>query len=123
MRAWSFLFLAVFFEVTGTSSIKLFDQHFPMLGLIIMYGLIGISYFCLSLSLKKVPVGVAYALWEGIGIVLITIVSVLLFDEHISILKVVSLVLIIVGILLIKSGTKSGVTSSDQKADYSVREA
>lgn len=65
----------------------------------------------------------AYALWEGIGIVLITIVSVLLFDEHISILKVVSLVLIIVGILLIKSGTKSGVTSSDQKADYSVREA
>ncbi|AZS51225.1 QacE family quaternary ammonium compound efflux SMR transporter [Entomomonas moraniae] len=122
MRAWSFLFLAVFFEVTGTSSIKLFDQHFPMLGLIVMYGLIGISYFCLSLSLKKVPVGVAYAIWEGIGIVLITIVSVLLFDEHISVLKVVSLVLIIVGILLIKSGTKSGVISSDQKADYSVRE-
>lgn len=87
-----------------------------------MYGLIGISYFCLSLSLKKVPVGVAYAIWEGIGIVLITIVSVLLFDEHISVLKVVSLVLIIVGILLIKSGTKSGVISSDQKADYSVRE-
>lgn len=122
MRAWSFLFLAVFFEVTGTSSIKLFDQHFPMIGLIVMYGLIGISYFCLSLSLKKVPVGVAYAIWEGIGIVLITIVSALLFDEHISVLKVVSLVLIIVGILLIKSGTKSSVISSDQKADYSVRE-
>lgn len=123
VRAWFFLFLAVFFEVTGTSSIKLFDQHFPVIGLIVMYGFVGISYFCLSLSLQKVPVGVAYALWEGIGIVLITIVSALLFNEHISVLKAVSLVLIIVGILMIKSGTKSGKVSSNQRADFSVREA
>ncbi len=123
VRAWSFLFLAVFFEVTGTSSIKLFDQHFPILGLIIMYGLIGVSYFCLSLSLKKVPVGVAYALWEGLGIVLITIISVFLFNEHISLLKITSLVLIIIGILLIKSGTKSGMVASSKRVDYCAREA
>ena len=62
----------------------------------------------------------AYALWEGIGIVLITIVSALLFNEHLSIFKAISLSLIIVGILLIKSGT---ISAPKIKNTYSVKEA
>lgn len=119
MRAWSYLFLAILCEVAGTSSIKLLGHDFPVMGGAVMYGLIGFSYFFLSLSLKKVPLGVAYALWEGVGIVLITIVSALLFNEHLGIFKAISLSLIIVGILLIKSGT----ISKSETIKYRIKEA
>ena len=50
--------------------------------------------------------GVAYALWEGIGILLITLFSVLLFDETLSTMKIAGLTTLVVGIVLIKSGTR-----------------
>jgi len=50
--------------------------------------------------------GVAYALWEGIGILFITLFSVLLFDETLSTMKVAGLVSLVLGIVLIKSGTR-----------------
>lgn len=120
MRAWVYLLVAIFFEVIGTSSIKLLVHDFPLIGYGVMYCLIGLSYFFLSLSVKKVPVGVAYALWEGIGIVLITMVSVALFNEQLGLFKIGGLGLIIVGILLIKSGTQS-VTKKVN--NYQAREA
>ncbi len=55
---------------------------------ILMLAMIALSYIFLAFAVKKIALGVAYALWEGIGILLITLFSVLLFDESLSLLKI-----------------------------------
>lgn len=91
MRSWIYLLLAIGAEVIGTTSMKLAATHAPVAGMLLMYGMIGLSYFFLALAVKRVPVGVAYALWEGIGIVLITAVSVAWLGESIGLYKAVGL--------------------------------
>lgn len=75
-------------------------------GFILMLVMITLSYIFLSFAVKKIALGVAYALWEGIGILFITIFSVLLFDEALSTMKIAGLLTLVVGIVLIKSGTR-----------------
>ncbi|STV89463.1 Spermidine export protein mdtJ [Klebsiella michiganensis] len=70
--------------------------------------------------MKKIALGVAYALWEGIGILLITIFSVLLFDETLSTIKIAGLVTLVAGIVLIKSGTQKAVKPGKEKAHATV---
>lgn len=121
MRAWVFLFAAICFEVIGTTSIKYLMVYFPFLGYLFMYGMIAMSYFFLALAVKNVPLGVAYALWEGIGIVLVTAVSVFCFGESLGVYKVIGLGLIITGALLIKSGGnshRSGQTKTKRPLTY-----
>ena len=107
MRSWIYLFIAIVAEVIGTTSMKFSATHSPLLGHALMYAMIGLSYGFLALAVKRVPLGVAYALWEGIGIVLITLVSVTWLGESIGLLKALGLGVMIAGILLIKSGTRS----------------
>ncbi|WP_290503278.1 multidrug/spermidine efflux SMR transporter subunit MdtJ, partial [Leclercia sp. UBA5076] len=64
-----------------------------------------------SFAVKKIALGVAYALWEGIGILLITLFSVLLFDESLSLMKMAGLTTLVAGIILIKSGTRKPAKS------------
>jgi multidrug transporter EmrE-like cation transporter len=60
---------------------------------------------------EKIALGVAYALWEGIGILLITLFSVLIFDETLTTMKVAGLTTLVAGIVLIKSGTRKPANS------------
>ncbi|MBE7799388.1 multidrug/spermidine efflux SMR transporter subunit MdtJ [Yersinia pestis] len=99
---WIFLGLAII----GTLSMKYASVSGEMTGHIVMYFMITGSYVMLSLAVKKVALGVAYALWEGIGILIITIFSVMWFGETLSPLKIAGLVTLIGGILLVKSGTR-----------------
>ncbi len=115
MRSWIYLLTAIFFEVVGTTSMSFANENNPVLGHLLMYGLIGLSYFFLALAVKRVPVGVAYALWEGIGIVLITAVSVAWLGESLGLAKALGLGVMIVGILLIKSGTRATPTTRGQE--------
>lgn len=69
---------------------------------------------------EKIALGVAYALWEGIGILLITIFSVLLFDETLSTIKIAGLVTPVAGIVLIKSGTQKTVKPGKEKTHATV---
>uniref|UniRef100_A0A3B0LYW1 Spermidine export protein MdtJ n=1 Tax=Arsenophonus endosymbiont of Trialeurodes vaporariorum TaxID=235567 RepID=A0A3B0LYW1_9GAMM len=79
-------------------------------GLLVMYFMIASSYILLAMAVKKVALGVAYALWEGIGVIFITAFSVLLFNESLPPMKLIGLALLIVGIALIKSGNKKTST-------------
>lgn len=102
-----FLLLAILFEVTGTISMKYASNHDNDLGLIIMYLMITCSYLCLAIAIKRIALGIAYALWEGIGTVFITIFSVMLFDEPMNSIKILGLVLLFISITLVESGSKS----------------
>ncbi|WP_016594082.1 multidrug/spermidine efflux SMR transporter subunit MdtJ, partial [Yersinia pestis] len=87
MIYWIFLGLAIIAEIIGTLSMKYASVSGEMTGHIVMYFMITGSYVMLSLAVKKVALGVAYALWEGIGILIITIFSVMWFGETLSPLK------------------------------------
>lgn len=120
MRSWIYLFAAILCEVIGTSVMKFAGSHHaPLIGYLVMYAMIGLSYCFLALAVKKVPVGVAYALWEGIGIVLITFISVLWFGELVGLYKALGLGLIIMGVLMIKAGTKPAKNNSPHHLKHS----
>lgn len=105
MFYWILLALAIVAEITGTLSMKWASVSDGNTGFILMLAMIALSYIFLSFAIKKIALGVAYALWEGVGILLITLFSVLLFDESLTVMKATGLVTLVVGIVLIKSGT------------------
>lgn len=106
MFYWILLALAIATEITGTLSMKWASVGNANAGFILMLVMITLSYIFLSFAVKKIALGVAYALWEGIGILFITIFSVLLFDEALSTMKIAGLLTLVAGIVLIKSGTR-----------------
>ncbi|CNJ82529.1 putative inner membrane protein [Yersinia mollaretii] len=114
MIYWIFLGLAIVAEIIGTLSMKYASVSGEMTGHIVMYFMITGSYILLALAVKKVALGVAYALWEGIGILIITLFSVLWFDESLSALKIVGLATLVAGIMLVKSGTRKPKKPSSQ---------
>lgn len=109
MIYWVLLGLAIVTEIIGTLAMKWSSVSDNNAGYIFMLVMIAMSYILLAFSVKRIALGVAYAMWEGIGILFITIFSVLLFDESISILKIAGLTTLVLGIVLIKSGTCSKV--------------
>jgi len=108
MLYWILLALAIALEITGTLLMKWSSVSGNPAGYLLMLLLIALSYIALSISIKKIALGVAYAMWEGVGILFITLFSVLLFDESLSLMKIAGLATLVVGIALIKSGTRTG---------------
>lgn len=106
MIYWIYLGLAILTEVTGTLSMQYSNLHGGMTGYGLMFVLIICSYFMLSKAVEKIALGVAYALWEAIGGVIITAFSVMLFDEPLSPMKALGLTVLIFGITLLKSGAE-----------------
>lgn len=94
-----FLILAIISEVTGTTCMKLsagFTQFIPSVAMLIFYV---ISLISMTLALKKIDVGIAYAIWSGLGIVLLATIGILWFKEPVSILKIISILLVIIGVI------------------------
>lgn len=124
MIYWIFLGMAIVAEITGTLSMKWSSISENNTGYIFMLVMITISYILLSFSVKKIALGVAYAMWEGIGILIITVFSVLLFDESISLLKILGLTTLVAGIALLKSGTtgkkEPPVAGSEKRGQHAV---
>ncbi|MCW2474810.1 MULTISPECIES: multidrug/spermidine efflux SMR transporter subunit MdtJ [unclassified Symbiopectobacterium] len=120
MIYWIFLACAIAAEIIGTLSMKYASLSGSPLGHLVMYGMIALSYLLLSIAIKRVAMGVAYALWEGIGIIFITLFSVMLFDESLSVLKVIGLAILLVGILLVKSGVRKTPAASATRGNHHV---
>ncbi|EPK7358660.1 TPA: multidrug/spermidine efflux SMR transporter subunit MdtJ [Kluyvera cryocrescens] len=119
MFYWILLALAIVAEITGTLSMKWASVSDGNTGFILMLVMIALSYIFLSFAVKKIALGVAYALWEGIGILLITLFSVLLFDESLTVMKTAGLATLVAGIVLIKSGTrKSSSKPMNNEVDH-----
>jgi len=105
---WIYLSFAIVFEVAGTTAIKLsdgFSKWLPSTLTVILYV---ISFALLALALKKLEVGMSYAIWAGVGTALIALIGVLWFKEPMNALKAVSIMLIIAGVVgLHLSGAKA----------------
>lgn len=114
MFYWILLALAIITEITGTLSMKWASVSDGNAGYIFMLAMISLSYIFLSFAVKKIALGVAYALWEGIGILLITLFSVTLFDESLTLMKGSGLAMLVAGIVLIKSGTRKAAVKRNE---------
>lgn len=109
MFNWIFLFLAIVAEVGATSALKAsegFSKLWPSLAVVAGYG---IAFFFLSLTLKTIPVGIAYAIWSGVGIVFISLVGWLVFNQRLDLPAMIGLALIIVGVIVINLFSESSV--------------
>ena len=107
MNAWMMLGLAIVAEVIGTTALKAsesFTRLVPSLVVVVGYG---VAFYCLSLVLKSVPVGIAYAIWSGLGIVLITAVAWLLYGQRIDLAGLIGMGLIVAGVVVLNVFSKA----------------
>lgn len=101
-----YLLIAIIAEVVATSSLKAsqgFTRLIPSLVVILGYGA---AFYFLSLSLKGIGVGVAYALWSGIGIILLAVVGLVVFGEKIDLPAVIGFALILAGVVILNLYSK-----------------
>ena len=107
MKIAIIFFFAVLSEVIATTALKLsegFTKLTPSIVVVVGYGF---SFYLLSLSLKVLPIGVAYALWSGIGIILTVIAGIVLWRESMDLARALGIALIMAGILIINLFSKS----------------
>jgi len=107
MNGYAWLAIAIVAEVIGTSTLKAsegFTRLLPSLVTAVGYG---IAFYCLSHSMKTVPVGVGYAIWSGVGIVLITAIAWIAFKQRLDLPALVGMGLIVTGVLVINLFSKS----------------
>ncbi len=102
-----YLSIAIVAEVIGTSALKS-SEEFSKLGpsLIVVAGY-GVAFYCLSLVLRTVPIGVTYAIWSGVGIVLIAIVGALFFKQVPDTPAMIGMGLIIAGVIVMNVFSKT----------------
>ncbi len=96
-----YLIIAVICETAGTASLKAseeFTKLWPSVGVIV--GFAGAFYF-LSLTLKYMPLGVVYALWSGLGIILITLIGIVIFKQSLDLAAYIGIGLIMLGVIVI----------------------
>lgn len=102
-----FLFIAIIAEVIATSALKSSEGFTkPIASIIVVLGYI-IAFYCLSLTLKTIPVGIAYAIWSGLGIVLISAVAWIVFDQKLDVWGIVGIALIMSGVLILNLLSKT----------------
>ncbi len=106
MYYWFMLFLAIITEVASTSFMKMASGNSPVIGYTLMAILISISYFFLSQAVRKIPLAIAYTMWEGLGLLLISLMSWYFFGEAFSTNKLIAMALLMTGMVLMNLGEK-----------------
>lgn len=107
MSPWTFLSLAIVSEVIATSFLKS-SEGFTRIGpsLVVVVGYASAFYF-LSLTLKAIPVGVAYAIWAGAGVILIAVIGWVFLGQVLDIAAVVGIAMIVGGVVIINAFSSS----------------
>ncbi|MGQ0528676.1 MAG: SMR family transporter [Panacagrimonas sp.] len=101
MNPWAYLSVAILAEVVATSCLKAsegFTKLLPSLVVVLGYG---IAFWFLGLSLRSIPVGIAYAVWSGAGIVLISMIGWVVFQQSLDAAALIGMGLILAGVLVI----------------------
>lgn len=101
------MFLAIISELTGTTFLKKSEGFTRLTPTIITIIAMVTAFYFLSLAIKTIPVGTAYAIWSGVGIVFITIIGVVIFKQVPDLPALIGLVLIVAGVIVINLFSKS----------------
>lgn len=111
MQHWGFLAIAIVAEVAGTTALKASDGFTRLWPSLIVVAGYSVAFFFLSLSLRYIPVGIAYAIWAGLGVVLIVLSSWLIYGQKLDLAAVVGIALIVAGVAILNLVSKAGAQS------------
>jgi multidrug resistance protein EbrB len=103
MKGYIYLMCAIFFEIIGTTMLKLsngFSNLLPSVGVVVFFGL---SFTLIVFALKTVPLSLGYSIWSGVGTAGAGIIGVLLFNEVLSGINMLGLVIIIAGVVIMNT--------------------
>lgn len=106
MKTFLPLFIAIVAEVIATSALKASDGFSKLVPSIIVVIGYGVAFTCLSLTLRTIPVGVAYAIWSGLGTVLVALVGWLYYRQHLDLPAIAGIALILSGTVIMNVFSK-----------------
>ena len=109
MNSYLALGIAIVAEVIATTALKASDSFTRLLPSLIVVAGYAIAFYCLTLTLKTIPIGITYAIWSGLGIVLITISSYVVYRQTIDLPGLLGMALIIAGVVVLNVFSKSVV--------------
>ena len=98
---WIYLTLAILSEVVGTVLIRFSDGFTKVIPTVFLVFFYLLSYFFFNMSLRKIELGTAYAIWSGLGTALLAGLGIIFFREELSMSRVIAIVLIIAGVMLL----------------------
>ncbi len=104
---WAALLGAIALEVAGTTMLQAsqqFTRPWPTAGMAVCYGL---AFYLLSIALRQMPVGIAYAIWSGLGVVLISVIGTVVFRQRLDLPAMVGLAMIVGGVMVINLFSKT----------------
>ncbi|MFZ6646215.1 DMT family transporter [Undibacterium sp. TJN25] len=107
MSQWLILALAIVAEVTATSMLKAsdgFTKVWPSVVVVLGYG---ISFYCLALTVRVMPIGIVYAIWSGVGVTLITVFAWLFYKQVLDLPALLGMSLIVSGVIVLNVFSKS----------------
>ncbi len=107
MNAWLLLAIAITAEVIGTTALKASEGFTRLLPAVVVVLGYAVAFYCLSLVLKHIPVGVAYAVWSGLGIVLITLAAFVAYGQKIDAAGLIGMGLIVAGVVVLNVFSKA----------------
>jgi len=104
---WLYLAIAIISEVIATSALKAsesFTRLYP--STIVMAGY-GLAFYCLSLTLRTIPIGIVYAVWSGIGIMLVSLIGWIVYDQKLDLAALLGIAMIVSGVIVLNLFSKS----------------
>lgn len=107
MNYWMYLCIAIVSEVVGTSALKSsegFTKLGPSLIVVLAYG---VAFYFLAQTLRYIPIGIAYAIWSGLGVALITLVGWIMYGQKLDLPAVAGIVLIVAGVVVMNVFSKT----------------
>lgn len=106
--SWILLIAGICLEVCGTTCMKLSDGFSRWLPSVLMFVFYGCSFTMVTFAVKKLELSIAYAIWAGVGTFLVAIIGLFWFKEPVTILKVVSMMLVIAGVVGLNLSSSAG---------------
>lgn len=101
LPGYATLAIAILAEVLATSTLRASQGFTRLLPTVFLLGLYAVAFYCLSLTVRTVPVGVAYAIWSGVGTVLVSAIAWLVYRQSLDAAALAGIGLIIAGVLVI----------------------
>jgi small multidrug resistance pump len=105
MTGWLFLSVAIVLEIIATTLLKLSDGlarwHFAALSI----GFYAVCFLALAPALKTIPVGIAYAIWSGVGIIAMAVIGIVFFDQRLNPVQIGCMALVLIGAIGLRAST------------------
>jgi small multidrug resistance pump len=107
MQSWLFLFGAIAAEVIGTTALKATHGFTRLAPSVVVVAAYALAFYLLSRTMQTIPMSISYAVWSGVGIVLITLIGYVVYHQSLDLAALIGLGLILAGVLVIHLFSKS----------------